>query len=72
VQAKTPRCLQRRVEGVACLPGPPWFLLAPEPLERQAVVPLTCPKVARRLGAALARPQLPLGWGARAVVLGVT
>jgi hypothetical protein len=48
-------------------------LSAPEPRgasSRGATESLTCPKVARRLGDALARPQLPLVWGARAVVLG--
>ena len=66
-QAKTPRCLPRHVVRPGwsarrhVLRGSCWRL---NPGERLAVVPLTCPKVAWRLGAALARPQLVLVWGA--------
>ncbi len=84
--AKTPRCLPRHVVRVVSAPTRPptwcgwlarrhvlrgscWRL---NPRKRLAVAPLTCPKVAWLLGAALARPQLVLVWGAWAVEPRVT
>jgi hypothetical protein len=47
---------------------PVWRL---NPRERLAVGPLTCPGLAWRLGAALARPQLVLVWAGAPQCLGL-